>query len=435
MRRGQNVFFELAANAIDSWERWSDDGSRPIERLSLNTYMSLPDMVMAITLLLTISAVMIPLARRLGIGPELGLLLSGIILGSSHFLNSSQIGRLTDISQLGVVFFLFMIGLELDPRKIWSLRRYAFGLGPAQLIGTALAMIFYWHFFAPTWSFALLLGLIASNSSTALVLQLLKGKGELEQEHGRAALALLLFQDLTIVPILALLPLFAGAGSAESFVWWDVVYAAGAMIIIFVVGRYLWPRLLHLAAARNFNETFTAIVFIALFGAAWLASSTGLSMAMGAFIAGLALGSSEYRHRLEEEVLPFKNLLLGLFFVSVGLTVDLSVLSGHLTRIGIHVVAILSFKIAVLYIAARAMNVQHEAAARVSFLLAQCSEFAFVALGELLALGTETQVQFSVGIIVVAATMVMTPWLNALGILWSRWDSPFVQKRSGQRSL
>jgi len=226
-----------------------------------------------------------------------------------------------------------------------------------------------------------------------------------------------------------LLPIFAGTGSAESFVWWDVLYAVGAMIVIFVVGRYVWPQLLRLVVAPNFGETFTAILFIALFGGAWLASSTGLSMAMGAFIAGVSLGSSEYRHRLEEEVLPLKNLLLGLFFVSVGLTVDLSVLSGNLARILFHVLAIVVFKVVVLYVAARAMSMQHGAAARVSFLLAQCSEFAFVALGALLALGSETQVQFSIGIIVVAVTMIMTPWLNALGILWSRWDSPFVPKK------
>ena len=321
-----------------------------IGRLILNPYISLPEMVVAITLLLTISAVMIPLARWLGIGPELGLLLSGIILGSSHFLSAGQIGRLTEISQLGVVFFLFVIGLELDPRKVWSLRRYAFGLGAIQVIGTGLAMMFYWRFVSPSWSLALLLGLVAANSSTALVLQLLKGKGELEQEYGQATLALLLFQDLSVVPILALLPVFAGTGSAEGFVWWDVLYAAGAMVIIFVVGRYLWPRLLRLAVAPNFDETFTAILFIALFGGAWLASSTGLSMAMGAFIAGLSLGSSEYKHRLEEEVLPLKNLLLGLFFVSVGLTVDLSVLSGHLARILLNILAIVVIKIVVLYL-------------------------------------------------------------------------------------
>ena len=385
-------------------------------------------MVVAITMLLTISAVMIPLARWLGIGPELGLLLSGVILGSSHFLNASQVERLTDISQLGVVFFLFAIGLELDPRKIWSLRRYVFGLGALQVLGTGLLMMFYFRLFTPTWSVALLLGLVVSNSSTALVLQILKGRGELEQDYGQATLALLLFQDLTVVPILALLPVFAGTGSTESFVSWDVLYAAGAMIIIFLVGRYLWPPLLRLAVAPNFDETFTAILFIALFGGAWLASYTGLSMAMGAFIAGVSLGGSEYRHRLEAEVLPLKNLLLGLFFVSVGLTVDLSVLSGHLARILLHILGIIVCKTVVLYLAARVMGMQHAAAARMSFLVAQCSEFAFVALGELLALGTETQVQFSIGIIVVAATMITTPWLNAIGIAWSRWDSPFVRK-------
>ncbi|SLM49837.1 Glutathione-regulated potassium-efflux system protein KefB (fragment) [Nitrospira japonica] len=395
----------------------------------MNPYLSLPHMVVAITLLLTISAVMIPLARWLGIGPELGLLLSGVILGSSHVLNASQVERLADISQLGVTFFLFVIGLEVDPRKVWSLRRYAFGLGTAQLIGTGLAMMLYWRFFSPSWSLALLLGLVVSNSSTALVLQLLKGKGELEQEYGQAALALLLFQDLTVVPILALLPVFAGTGSAEHFVWWDAVYAVGVMVIIYAVGRYLWPRLLHRVAGPNFEETFTAVLFIALFGSAWLASAAGLSMAMGAFIAGVSLGGSEYRHRLEGEVLPLKNLLLGLFFVSVGLTVNFNVLSGHVEKILLHIVAIVVIKIVVLYLAARAMSMQHGPAARMSFLLAQGSEFAFVVLGTLLALGTETPVQFSIGIIVVATTMVMTPWLNAIGIRWSRWDSPLVPTR------
>src|SRR5262249_17082709 len=149
----------------------------------------------------------------------------------------------------------------------------------------------------------------------------------------------------------------------------------------------------------------------------------------GAFIEGLSLGSSEYRHRLGEEVLPLKNLLLGLFFVSVGLTVDLSVLSGHLARILLHIFAIVVLKSVVLYLAARAMGMPHGAAARMSLLLAQCSEFAFVALGELLALGSETQVQFSIGIIVVAATMIMTPWLNGIGVRWSRWESPLTPKR------
>ncbi len=146
-------------------------------------YMHLPDIVLAITLLLSISAVMIPLARRLGIGPELGLLLSGIVLGSSHFLAPTQIERLRDISELGVVFFLFVIGLELDLKQFWSLRRYALGLGSLQVAATGIALMFYWRLFVPSWSLALLLGLVLSNSSTALVFRIWERKQELYPTH------------------------------------------------------------------------------------------------------------------------------------------------------------------------------------------------------------------------------------------------------------
>lgn len=184
----------------------------------MNTYLRLPDLLLAITLLLGISAVVIPVARRLGIGPELGLLLSGVILGSSHFLASAQVDRLRELSELGVVFFLFMIGLELDLGQAWLLRRYAFLLGTLQVLATGVALMFYWQLFTPTWSLALLLGLVLANSSTALVFQLLERKGELNQEHGRAAFAVLLFQDLTVVPLIALVPVFAGTGSAD-YAW------------------------------------------------------------------------------------------------------------------------------------------------------------------------------------------------------------------------
>ena len=140
----------------------------------MNTYLRLPDLLLAITLLLGISAVVIPVARRLGIGPELGLLLSGVILGSSHFLASAQVDRLRELSELGVVFFLFMIGLELDLGQAWLLRRYAFLLGTLQVLATGVALMFYWQLFTPTWSLALLLGLVLANSSTALVFQLLE---------------------------------------------------------------------------------------------------------------------------------------------------------------------------------------------------------------------------------------------------------------------
>ena len=386
----------------------------------MSPYLHLDEIILAITVLLTISAVVIPLARKLGIGPELGLLLSGVILGSSHMLGLTQIDRLQEVSELGVVFFLFVIGLELDVRRVWALRRYSVALGSLQVLLTGLALMCYWRVFAQSWSLALLLGLVLSNSSTALVLQILHQKGELDQEHGQVAFGVLLFQDLAVVPIIALTPLLAGTGSADSIAWWNAVPALGVMLILFLIGRHVCPWLFRLAIARHLNETFTAVMFIAVLGSAWLASRVGLSMALGPFIMGVALSSTEHRHRLVEEVTPFKNLLLALFFVSVGIAIDVSVLKGHTARILMHAIVIVSVKIAVLYLASRALKLGHRPAARISFLLAQGGEFGFVVLGALLASGVVTPIQFASGVMVIALTLIATPWLDHIGIMCSR---------------
>ena len=390
----------------------------------MSTYLRLPDLLLAITLLLGISAVVIPFARRFGVAPELGLLLSGVILGSSHFLAPTQIDRLRELSELGVVFFLFMIGLEVDLGHAWVLRRYAFLLGTVQVLATGLVLMFYWHLFT-SWSLALLIGLVLANSSTALVFQILERKQELNEEHGRAAFAVLLFQDLTVVPLIALVPVFAGTGSAE-YSWWSILPAIAAMALLFVLGRYVCPWLLNLATARRMTETFTAILFVAVLGSAWAASRVGLSMALGAFIIGVALSATEHRHRLKEEVMPFKNLLLGLFFVSVGLSIDVSVLSEHTVKILMHVLVIIVVKTLVLYVAARAIRMNHASAARLSFLLAQAGEFGFVILGTLLATGVINHVQFGNGIMVVALTTIMTSLLDALGVIFSRLSRPAI---------
>jgi monovalent cation:proton antiporter-2 (CPA2) family protein len=392
----------------------------------LNTVLHLPDLLLAITLLLGISAIVIPLARRLGIGPELGLLLSGVILGSSHFLAPAQVDRLRELSELGVVFFLFMIGLELDLGQAWLLRRYALILGSLQVLATGFVLMFYWHLFVPSWSLALLIGLVLANSSTALVFQLLERKQEFNEEHGRAAFAVLLFQDLTVVPIMALVPVFAGIGSTD-YSLWNILPALSAMAGLFIIGRYICPRVFHVATIRRMSETFTAVLFVAILGSAWAASHVGLSMALGAFIMGVALSGTDYRHRLRDEVLPFKNFLLGLFFVSVGLSVDVSVLSEHAAKILMHVAVIIAVKTVVLYAAARAIRMDHGPATRLSFLLAQAGEFAFVILGTLLAAGVVTHTQFANGIMVVGLTTIMTSWLDALGVAFSRLSPPTVQ--------
>jgi len=389
----------------------------------LNTYLRLPDLLLAITLLLGISAIVIPLARRLGIAPELGLLLSGVILGSSHFLGPTQVDRLRELSELGVVFFLFVIGLELDFGQAWLLRQYAFVLGPLQVLATGVALMFYWHLFTFSWSLALLIGLVLANSSTALVFQILERKQELNQEHGRAAFAVLLFQDLTVVPLIALVPFFAGTGSAD-YSWWNVLPAVAVMALLFFIGRKVCPWLFDFADTRRMNETFTAVLFVAILGSAWAAFHVGLSMALGAFIMGVALSGTAHQHRLREEVMPFKNLLLGLFFVSVGLTIDMSVLSEHPGKILLHVLVIVVVKTAVLYLAARLIRMDHGPAARLSFLLAQAGEFGFVILGTLLASGVVNHTQFANGIMVIAMTTIMTSWLDALGVAFSRLSRP-----------
>ncbi|HTL61103.1 MAG TPA: cation:proton antiporter [Nitrospira sp.] len=389
----------------------------------MNSYLRLPDLLLAITLLLGISAVVIPLARRLGIGPELGLLLSGVILGSSHFLAPAQVDRLRELSELGVVFFLFMIGLELDLGKAWLLRRYAFVLGTLQVLATGIVLMLYWRLFTSTWLMALLIGLVLANSSTALVFQILERKHELNEEHGRAAFAVLLFQDLTVVPLIALVPVLAGTGAGD-YSWWNLMPAVAAMAVLFALGRYVCPWLFDLATVRGMTETFTAVLFVAVLGSAWVAYHVGVSMALGAFVIGVALSGTSHRHRLREEVIPFKNLLLGLFFVSVGLSIDVGVLRDHAGRILMHVLAIIAVKVAVLYLAARAIKMEHGPAARLSFLLGQAGEFGFVILGTLLVTGVVTHVQFANGIMVIALTTILTSWLDALGVACSRLSRP-----------
>jgi glutathione-regulated potassium-efflux system protein KefB len=233
----------------------------------------------------------------------------------------------------------------------------------------------------------------------------------------------LLFQDLTVVPIIALIPVLAGTGSAD-YSWWNILPALTAMVLLFAVGRYVCPWLFRLATVRGMNETFTATVFVAVLGSAWVAYHVGLSMALGAFIMGVALSGTDDRQRLREEVMPFKNLLLGLFFVSVGLSIDVSVLRQNAARILLHVLVIIGVKTAVLYLAARIIKMDHGPAARLSFLLAQAGEFGFVILGTLLAAGVVTHAQFANGIMVIAMTTIMTSWLDALGVAFSRLSRP-----------
>lgn len=331
---------------------------------------------------LAAAVVCVPIAARLGLGSILGYLIAGAAIGPWGLGLIHGVEQTQTLADLGVVLMLFVIGLELDPRRLLAMRTEVFVGGTVQLAvcGAALAALLL--AFGLPWQAALVAGLALALSSTAIGVQALTERKELETETGRAAFGILLFQDIAAIPLIALVPLLAHAGSANEIPLWRKLAVAGlAIAAVVFVGRYLTRPALRLIARVNLRELFTAFALLLVLGVAELVSLAGLSMAMGAFLAGVLLADSEFRHALESDIEPFKGLLLGLFFISVGMTIDFGLLASRPGTIALLLAGFLSIKIAALFAVSYALGIGVRGCRFFAFVLSQAGEFGFVVFG------------------------------------------------------
>lgn len=307
----------------------------------------------------------------------LGYLLAGIAIGPWGLGFISDVDEILHFSELGVVFLMFIIGLELNPSKLWQLRRSIFGVGAAQVLLSAalLAGLLMLTDFA--WQAAVVGGIGFAMSSTAMALQLMREKGMNRSESGQLGFSVLLFQDLAVIPALALVPLLAGSAD-EHFDWMKIGMKVLEFVGMLIGGRYLLRPVFRFIAASGVREVFTAATLLLVLGSALFMDALGLSMALGTFIVGVLLAESEYRHELETAIDPFKGLLLGLFFISVGMSLNLGVLYTHLLWVVISVVVLVAVKILVLYLLARLYGVRSSERMQFAGVLSQGGEFAFV---------------------------------------------------------
>ncbi|HSD68922.1 MAG TPA: monovalent cation:proton antiporter-2 (CPA2) family protein [Woeseiaceae bacterium] len=359
------------------------------------------------------AVLVVPLARYLGLGSVLGYLGAGIIIGPAALGLISNVDYVLHFAELGVVFLLFVIGLELKPSRLWVMRHQVFGFGVLQVLLTAALLTGV--LVAVSWQLrpALAVGFVLALSSTAFVLQLLAEQRKLATEFGRTAFAVLLLQDLAVVPLFALVPLLA-SGSAGRPDIGAMLISIGALAALVVGGRFLLRPVLRLVARTDIRELFTAVALLVVLGAAVFLEQVGLSMGLGAFIAGMLLADSEYRHELETNIEPFKGLLLGLFFIAVGMSVNVRLLlSEPLNIIGLTAILILA-KAVVLYALARAFGLQDDASRSLAVILAQGGEFAFVlfTLARQWAVLDHATVEKLV--LIVTLSMAMTPLLYFL---------------------
>lgn len=356
------------------------------------------------------AVIAVPIAARLGIGAVLGYLLAGIVIGPWGFGFISDVEEILHFSELGVVFLMFIIGLELKPSKLWELRRSIFGVGAAQVIFSAAILGGLLWLTDFSWQAAIIGGIGLAMSSTAMALQLMRDKGMNRNESGQLGFSVLLFQDLAVIPALALVPLLAGSDSGHTD-WMKVGMKVLAFAGMLVGGRYLLRPIFRFIAASGVREVFTAAALLLVLGSALFMDALGLSMALGTFIAGILLAESEYRHELEIAIDPFKGLLLGLFFISVGMALNLGVLYTHIIEILVGVVALVSIKAGVLYLLSRIFGLRSSERLQFSGVLSQGGEFAFVLFSAASSAKLFSGDQMPLLLVTVTLSMMTTPLL------------------------
>jgi glutathione-regulated potassium-efflux system protein KefB len=378
-----------------------------------------------VALLLGAAAIAAPLAKVLRIGTVLGYLLAGVLLGPygiGQVFSFYESQEILHLSEFGVVLLLFLIGLELRPTRLWGMRNAIVGLGGAQVVLTALLLAGAAAFLGWTPATALFAGLALSLSSTAFALQVLEEKGELTARHGRLGFAILLFQDLAAIPLIALVPLFAINGNeAMRMNWPAALFALLTIAAVVIVGRFVLDRFFRLVATARVKEAMTAAGLLTVVSVAVVMQKAELTASLGAFLAGALLAESPYRHQLQADIAPFEGLLLGLFFTAIGMSLDLDLLVERPLLIAVLVGGLVTVKAATLYGLGRWQSLDSWSARRLGLALSQGGEFAFVLLTAGAAAGVIGRGDASLLAVVVTLSMALTPALLLVDeMLWKR---------------
>jgi glutathione-regulated potassium-efflux system ancillary protein KefC len=371
---------------------------------------------------LAAAVIFVPLAMRARMGSVLGYLIAGCVIGPWALRLVDDPEQILGFAEIGVVLMLFLIGLELDPRRLWRMRIPVFGGGVLQvgLCGAVLAAFMAW--LGMDWPIAALVGLTLALSSTAVAMQAMGERSLLQTTLGERSFSVLLFQDLAAIPLIAMIPLLAGsaAGEGGDSVGLAVLKIVAAVAVAILVGRYLARPLLRFVARSGLREVFSAVALLLVIGVGELMENAGLSMAMGAFLAGVLLASSEYRHALESDIQPFKGLLLGLFFMGVGMSIDFgTLLEQPLMILGV-LAGFLALKFAVLFVLGRWFGAQSGRCLLFATLLGQGSEFAFVVFSTARAADVLPEDWSRILTLVVALSMAATPVILAVLDAWER---------------
>ncbi len=393
------------------------------------------DFLLLAFIFLCAGVVSVPIASKLGLGSVLGYLIAGIIISPLLTIMHVDVIAIQHFAEFGVVMMLFLVGLELEPKTLWQMRHRLFGLGGGQVLGTTAVIMVVALAFGHNWQMSLAIGLVLALSSTAIVLQTLNEKGLMKSDGGQGSFSVLLFQDIAVIPMLALLPLLAmpelaenivhgagshgeedGHGASFSLVsglngWQTTLVTLGAIAAVVIGGNFLTRPLFRFVAAAKLRELFTAAALLMVIGIAVLMTLVGLSPALGTFLAGVVLANSEYRHELESDIDPFKGLLLGLFFITVGAGINFGLLSENLMSVLAMTFGLITLKAIILLILAYVFNIRSGHKWLFALGLAQAGEFGFVLLSFVVTNNILSTAIADQLMLVVALSMLLTPLL------------------------
>jgi glutathione-regulated potassium-efflux system ancillary protein KefC len=372
------------------------------------------DLLFNALIYLAAAVLAVPLAKRFGLGAVLGYLMAGVAIGPWGLRLISEVEDILHFSEFGVVLLLFLIGLELDPKRLWAMRKAIFGSGGLQVVTVSAALFAAGLALSVDWKIALIASLGMSLSSTAIALATLEERNLMATTAGSAGFAILLFQDIAAIPMIAIVPMLGATGMQGGVSWMTVLNVVGVIALLVAGGCYLTRPVLRLIAKTGIREIFTAFALLLVIAIGLLMQSVGMSMALGTFLAGVVLADSEYRHALEIDLEPFKGLLLGLFFIAVGMSIDFGVLLARPLLVAGLVCGFLAIKTVVLYGLGKRLGIQTGQQAFFAFLLSQGGEFAFVIFGAAATARVFSDAVASLLMVVVALSMMATPLLLLL---------------------